>query len=62
MIPPPSVSVDTMRLDPDEHVLSAFRLGVFLGFSVSTDLPLMQAHVLDLYELARGGQQVYKLA
>jgi hypothetical protein len=50
----PSVSADAMRLDPDEHALGVFRLGVFLGFSVSTDLPLMQAHVLELYERARG--------
>ncbi len=51
----PSVSADAMRLDPDEHALSVFRLEIFLGFSVSTDLPLMQAHVLELYERARGG-------
>ncbi len=32
-----------------------FRLvGVFLGATVSTDLPLMQARVLELYERARG--------
>jgi hypothetical protein len=50
----PSVSADAMRLDPDEHALSSFRLGVFICFTTRTDLPLMQAHVLELYERARG--------
>jgi hypothetical protein len=45
---------DAMRLDPDEHAFSVFRLGVFLGFTFSTGQPLMQAHVLELYERARG--------
>jgi hypothetical protein len=42
-----------MRADPDEHALSVIRLGVFVGITTSTDLPLMQAHVLELYERAR---------
>jgi hypothetical protein len=50
----PSVSADAMRADPDEHALSVFRLGVFVGITTSTDLPLMQAYVLELYERARG--------
>ena len=36
-----------MRADPDEHALSVFRLGVFVGITTSTDLPLMQAHHID---------------
>ncbi len=50
----PSASADALRTDPDEHALGVFRLGVFLGATVSTDLPLMQARVLELYERARG--------
>ncbi len=57
----PSASADTLRTDPDEHALGVFRLGVFLGATVSTDLPLMQACVLELYERARG-REVRQLA
>ncbi len=57
----PSASADALSTDPDEHALGAFRLGVFLGATVSTDLPLMQARVLELYERARG-REVRQLA
>ncbi len=50
----PSASADALRTDQDEHALGVFRLGVFLGATVSTDLPLMQGRVLELYERARG--------
>ena len=57
----PSASADALRTDPDEHALGVFCLGVFLGATVSTDLPLMQARVLELYERARG-REVRQLA
>ncbi len=58
----PSASADALCTDPDEHALSISRLGVFLGATVSTDLPLMQARVLELYERAGEGREVGQLA